>query len=46
MRPTLPIEGVSMLLGNDLSGDKVVVNPIVSDNPVLKMTVTFPLPLL
>ena len=33
VRPTLPIEGVSMLLGNDLAGDKVVVNPIVSDKP-------------
>ena len=31
--PTLPIEGVSMLMGNDLAGDKVVVNPIVSDKP-------------
>ena len=33
VRPTLPTEGASMLLGNDLSGDKVVVNPIVSDKP-------------
>ena len=31
VRPTLPIEGVSLLLGNDLAGDKVIVNPIVSD---------------
>ena len=33
VRPTLPIEGVSLLLGNDLAGDKVIVNPIVSDKP-------------
>ena len=31
VRPTLPIEGVSLLLGNDLAGDKVIVYPIVSD---------------
>ena len=33
VRPTLPIEGISLLLGNDLAGDKVIVNPIVSDKP-------------
>ena len=33
VRPTLPIEGVSLLLGNYLAGDKVIVNPIVSDKP-------------
>ena len=33
VRPTLPVEGVSLLLGNDLAGDKVLVNPIVSDQP-------------
>ena len=27
----LPFEGVQLLLGNDLAGDKVVVNPIVTD---------------
>ena len=28
---SLPFEGVQLLLGNDLVGDKVVVNPIVTD---------------
>jgi len=31
VRPTVPVEGVSLLLGNDLAGDKVVANPIVSN---------------
>ena len=33
VRPSLPVEGVSLLLGNDLAGEKVVVNPIVTDKP-------------
>ena len=28
-RPSLPIEGVHLILGNDLAGDKVVVNPVM-----------------
>ena len=34
-RPTLPVEDISLLLGNDLAGDKVlyIMNPIVSDEP-------------
>ena len=35
VRPTLPFEGVSLLLGNDLAGDKVVKNPIVCSKPVI-----------
>jgi hypothetical protein len=35
VRSVLPVDGVHLLLGNDLAGDKVVVNPIVTDKPVL-----------
>ena len=31
IRQTLPFKGVHLLLGNDLAGDKVVVNPLVTD---------------
>ena len=31
--PTLPVEGVNLLLGNDLAGDKVMANPCVSSFP-------------
>ena len=33
VRPKLPIKGVSMLLGNDLAGEKVLPEPIVSNKP-------------
>ena len=33
VRPFLPVPGISLLLGNDLAGDKVMVNPCVSPNP-------------
>ena len=33
IRQTLPFKGVHLLLGNDLAGDKVVVNPRVTDTP-------------
>ena len=29
----LPFEGVHLILGNDLAGDKVVVNAIVTEKP-------------
>ena len=32
---SLPFEGIHLLLGNDLAGDKVKVNPIVTDKPYL-----------
>ena len=32
---SLPVCGVHLLLGNDLSGNKVVVNPLVTANPFL-----------
>ena len=31
--PSLPFKGVHLLLGKDLAGDKVVVNPLVTDTP-------------
>ena len=33
IKPSLPFTGVHLLLGNDLAGDKVVVNPLVTDTP-------------
>ena len=35
LRSSLPFEGVHLLLGNDLAGDKVVVNPLVTDTPIM-----------
>lgn len=34
VRSKLPVEGVSMILGNDLAGGKVFPSPIVSEDPV------------
>jgi hypothetical protein len=31
--PTLPVEGVSLLLGSDLAGEMAIMNPIVYDEP-------------
>ena len=36
--PSLPFKGVHLLLGNDLAGDKVVVNPLVTDTPNIGQT--------
>ena len=33
MRPSLPIEGISLILGNDLAGEKVMVDPRVVKKP-------------
>ena len=33
IRPYLPFKGVHLLLGNDLAGDKVVVNPRLTSTP-------------
>jgi len=33
VRPTLPVEGISLLLGNDMAGDKVIMDTLVSDEP-------------
>ena len=33
MRPSLPVEGISLILGNDLAGDKVMVDPRVVEKP-------------
>ena len=35
---SLPFNGVHLLLGNDLAGDKVVVNPHVTDTPNIGQT--------
>ena len=29
MRPELPVEGISLILGNDLAGERVMVDPRV-----------------
>ena len=34
IRPDLPLEGVDMILGNDLAGGEVFPTPIVVNNPV------------
>ena len=36
--PSLPFKGVHLFLGNDLAGDKVVVNPLVTDTPNIGQT--------
>ncbi|PFX24909.1 Transposon Ty3-I Gag-Pol polyprotein [Stylophora pistillata] len=33
---SLPFEGIQLLLGSDLAGDKVVMNPIVTDVPCVE----------
>ena len=33
IRPSLPFKGVHLLLGNDLAGDKAVVNPLLTNTP-------------
>ena len=35
IRQSLPFKGVHLLLGNDLAGGKVVVNPLVTDTPCI-----------
>ena len=35
LRSSLPFKGIQLLLGNDLAGDKVVVNPVLTDVPTL-----------
>ncbi len=38
VKHSLPFKGVHLLLGNDLAGDKVVVNPLVTDTPNVGQT--------
>ena len=33
MRPPLPVEGISLILGNDLAGERVMVDPRVVEKP-------------
>ena len=35
IRPTLPVVGVSLLLGNDIAGERVTANPLMSSLPFL-----------
>ena len=35
MRQILPFKGIHLLFGNDLAGDKFVVNPLVTDTPCM-----------
>ena len=35
IRPSLPFKGVHLLLGNDLAGDKVVDNPLLTNIPCI-----------
>ena len=35
IRPSLPVQGISLILGNDIAGEKVMVDPCVSPNPQL-----------
>ena len=36
IRLSLPFEAVHLILGNDLAGDKVVVNPVLTGKPCLE----------
>ena len=38
IKPALPFKGFHLPLGNDLAGDKVVVNPLVTDTPNIGQT--------
>ena len=38
IQPSLPFEGVHLILGNDLAGDKVVVNAVVTQKPCLEQS--------
>ena len=38
IKPSLPFKSVHLLLGNDLAGDKVVVNPLVTDTANIGQT--------
>ena len=38
IRQTLPYKGIHLLFSNDLAGDKVVVNPLVTDMPCMGQT--------
>ena len=33
VRPTLPVEDIVLLFGIDLVGDKVIMDPIISEEP-------------
>ena len=33
IRPSLPVEGISLIIGNDLAGERVLVDPRVVEKP-------------
>ena len=39
VRTSLPFEGIQLLLGNDLAGDKVIVDPLVTAKPCVDQPV-------
>ena len=39
MRPSLPVEGISLILGNDLTGERVMVDPRVLEVPLHEVNV-------
>ena len=41
IRPSLPFKGVHLLLGNDLAGDKVVVDPLLTSTPLNRKFLIF-----
>ena len=38
IQPSIPFEGVHLILGNDLAGDKVVVNAVAIEKPYLEQS--------
>ena len=38
IRSSLPFDGIHLLLGNNLAGAKVVVNPLVCDKPLIDLS--------
>ena len=44
IRPFLPFKGVHLLLGNDLAGDKVVVDPLLTSTPCVDQPIEQEIP--
>ena len=44
VQPTLPVEGVSLLLGNDLAGSKVMADPCLSCLPCVSDSTSWEIP--
>ena len=41
IKPSLPFKGINLLFGNDLAGDKVVIDPSLIDKPCLDQNSDF-----